>query len=136
MPEQVHQLVAIMFTDIVGYTAMMDDDEEKAFHLLEKNRSIQKPIIEKHHGKLLKEMGDGVLASFPAVSDAVYCAKEIQDICKSETDLTLRIGIHLGEVIVQDQDVFGSGVNIASRLEKLAPAGGIWVSESVHKNVV
>ena len=93
MSEQIHQLVAIMFTDIVGYTALMDEDEEKAFHILEKNRSIQKPIIEKHHGKLLKEMGDGVLASFPAVSDAVYCAKEIQDKCKSETDLSLRIGI-------------------------------------------
>jgi len=138
MAEQTHQLVAIMFSDIVGYTALMDEDEEKAFQILEKNRSIQKPIIVKHNGKLLKEMGDGVLASFPAVSDAVYCAKEIQDICKckSETELSLRIGIHLGEVIVQDEDVFGSGVNIASRLEHLAPAGGIWVSESVHKNVI
>jgi len=136
MPEQSHQLVAIMFTDIVGYTALMDEDEDKAIHLLEKNRSIQKPVIENHNGKLLKEMGDGMLASFPAVSDAVYCAKEILLACQGVSDLILRIGIHLGEVIIQDDDVFGSGVNIASRLEKLAPAGGIWVSESVHKNVI
>jgi len=91
MPEQTHQLVAIMFTDIVGYTALMDEDEDKAFHILEKNRSIQKPIIEKHNGKLLKEMGDGVLASFPAVSDAVYCAGEIQLVCRGVPDLISKL---------------------------------------------
>ncbi len=101
MPEQNHPLVAIMFTDVVGYTALMDEDEDKAFQLLEKNRSIQKPIIEKHKGKWLKEIGDGVLASFETVSAAVYCAKEIQETCQSEPDLSLRIGIHLGEVIIK-----------------------------------
>lgn len=135
MTNHPHQLVAIMFTDVVGYTALMDEDEEKAFRLLEKNRSIQQPLIKKYKGKWLKEMGDGVLASFSTVSDAVYCAGEIQRRCKNEPDLSLRIGIHLGEVIIQNEDVFGSGVNIASRLEQLAPAGGIWISESVHKNV-
>ena len=133
---QSRQLAAIMFTDIVGYTALMGEDEQKAFELLKKNRSIQRPIIEKFNGKWLKEIGDGVLASFSTVSEAVYCAKEIQMVCQNEPDLNLKIGIHLGEVVFDEGDVFGDGVNIASRLEPLAPAGGILVSESVHKNLL
>lgn len=129
------QLAAIMFTDIVGYTALMGKDEEKAFALLKKNRQIQKPIIEKYGGKWLKEMGDGVLASFSTVSDAVYCAASIQFASEKEPDLKLRIGIHEGEVVFDSDDVFGDGVNIASRLESLAPEGGIWVSESVSRNI-
>jgi len=134
MPET-RQLAAIMFTDIVGYTALMGESETSAYQLLKKNRQIQKPIIENHNGKWLKEIGDGVLASFQTVSDAVYCAIEIQEACLNEPDLKLRIGIHLGEVIVEEGDVFGDGVNIASRLEPLAPAGGIYVSESVYRNI-
>jgi len=136
MPAQSRQLAAIMFTDIVGYTALMGEDEQKAFKLLKKNRSIQRPIIEKYNGRWLKEIGDGVLASFSTVSDAVYCAGTIQKACENEPDLKLRIGIHEGEVVFEGNDVFGDGVNIASRLEPLAPIGGILVSESVHKNVL
>ena len=135
MPNQIHQLAAIMFTDIVGYTALMDKDEEAAFALLEKNRSIHKPLIKKFHGKFLKEMGDGILASFSTVTDVVYCAGAIQQACQNEPDLKLRIGIHQGEVVFEGEDVFGSGVNIASRLEPLAPIGGILVSESVVRNI-
>jgi TolB-like protein/cytochrome c-type biogenesis protein CcmH/NrfG len=124
-----------MFTDIVGYTALMGENESKAYQLLKKNRQVQKPLIEKHGGKWLKEIGDGVLASFQTITDAVYCAVEIQRKCEAETDLKLRIGIHLGEVIVEEGDVFGDGVNIASRLETMAPAGGIYVSESVYRNI-
>ena len=76
-----------------------------------------------------------VLASFNAVSDAVYCAKAIQEACLHEPDLKLRIGIHQGEVVFKGEDVFGDGVNIASRLEPLAPIGGILVSESVNRNL-
>ena len=136
MSAQSRQLAAIMFTDIVGYTLLMGEDEERAFQLLKKNREVQRPIIEKYGGKWLKEIGDGVLASFSTVSDAVYCAIEIQKTCEHEPDLKLRIGIHEGEVVFEDNDVFGDGVNIASRLEPLAPIGGILVSESVHKNVL
>jgi len=134
MPET-RQLAAIMFTDIVGYTALMGENEASAYQLLKRNRHVQKPIIEKHNGKWLKEMGDGVLASFQTVSDAVYCAIEIQETCMKEADLKLRIGIHLGEVIVEEGDVFGDGVNIASRIEPLAPVGGIYVTESVYRNI-
>jgi len=129
------QLAAIMFTDIVGYTTLMGDDEQKAFELLKKNRQLQRPIIEKFNGTWIKEIGDGVLASFHTVTDAVMCAIEIQQACEKIDDLKLRIGIHLGEVVFEDNDVFGDGVNIASRLQALAPIGGTWISESVYKNV-
>ncbi len=135
MPEPSRQLAAIMFTHIVGYTKLMGEDEEAAFELLEKNRLVQRPIIERFNGRWLKEIGDGVLASFSTVSEAVYCAKAIQEACLKEDHLKLRIGIHQGEVVFEGEDVFGDGVNIASRLEPLAPIGGILVSESVFRNI-
>jgi len=101
------QLAAIMFTDIVGYTALMGKDEGKAMALLKTNRRLQKPLIEQFSGKLLKEMGDGILASFSTVSDAVICAGGIQNACENESDLSLRIGIHVGEVVFEDDDIFG-----------------------------
>ena len=134
MPQS-RQLAAIMFTDIVGYTALMGDDEKKAFELLRKNRELQKPLVVKFNGKWIKELGDGVLASFQTVTDAVICAMKIQLACSSLQDLKLRIGIHLGEVVFEDNDVFGDGVNIASRLQALAPIGGIYISESVFRNI-
>ena len=80
-------------------------------------------------------MGDGILASFNTVSDAVNAAIKIQEACVTK-DFQLRIGIHLGEVVFENDDVFGDGVNIASRLQAMAPPGSIWISESVHNNVV
>ena len=132
---QTRQLAAIMFTDIVGYTALMGNDEQKAFTILNKNRALQKPIIEQYNGRWIKELGDGVMASFITVSDAVTAAIKIQQACNAEKAFQLRIGIHLGEVVFEDGDVFGDGVNIASRIQALAPPGGIWISESVHHNV-
>ncbi len=132
---QSRQLAAIMFTDIVGYTTMMGNDEKKAFELLRKNREIQKPIIEEFGGQWIKELGDGVLASFPAVSNAVYAAIKIQEMCHLLQSFELRIGIHQGEVVFENGDIFGDAVNIASRLQSAAPPGGIFVSESVHRNV-
>lgn len=130
---QSRQLSAIMFTDIVGYTALMGEDEGKAFDLLNKNRQLQKPLIENFSGKWVKELGDGVMASFSTVTDAVMCASNIQHSCSGIPGLQLRIGIHLGEVIYENNDVFGDGVNIAARLQGLAPVGGIFISESVQK---
>jgi TolB-like protein len=132
---QTRQLAAIMFTDIVGYTALMGNDEKKAFEMLRKNRQIQRPLIEQFNGKWVKELGDGVLASFQTVTDAVNCGNKIQQACSNIHDLKLRIGIHLGEVVFEDDDVFGDGVNIASRLQALAPIGGIYISETVFRNI-
>jgi hypothetical protein len=132
---QSRQLAAIMFTDIVGYTALMGNDEKKAFELLRKNREIQKPIIEEFGGQWIKELGDGVLASFSSVGNAVYAAIKIQETCTQFNAFELRIGIHQGDVVFENGDIFGDAVNIASRLQSAAPPGGIYVSESVHRNV-
>ncbi|MDQ3682199.1 MAG: adenylate/guanylate cyclase domain-containing protein [Bacteroidota bacterium] len=129
------QLAAIMFTDIVGYTSLMGEDEQQAFDLLRKNRNLQQPLIGQYNGRWIKELGDGVLASFHTVIDAVLCAGAIHHASDTVPSLKLRIGIHLGDVVFENNDVFGDGVNIASRLQALAPVGGIWISESVHKNI-
>lgn len=130
------QLAAIMFTDIVGYTALMGNDEQHAFSLLKKNRDLQKPLVTKYNGKWIKELGDGVLASFSTVTNAVGCAIEIQQSCRQIDGLALRIGIHLGEVLFENNDVFGDGVNIASRIQAMAPIGGIWISDAVYKTLL
>lgn len=132
---QFRQLAAIMFTDIVGYTALMGHNEVKAFELLRKNREIQKPIIEEFGGRWIKELGDGVMASFSAVSNAVYAAIKIQEACHLSKAFELRIGIHQGEVVFENDDIFGDAVNIASRLQSLAPPAGIFVSESVQRDL-
>ena len=133
---QSRQLAAIMFTDIVGYTALMGRDEQKAFELLRKNREIQKPLINYFNGTWIKELGDGVMASFHTVTDAVFCAAAIHQASSSIDGLQLRIGIHLGEVVFENEDVFGDGVNIASRLQAMASIGTTWVSEAVYKNLI
>lgn len=135
MPDnQQRRLAAIMFTDIVGYTSLMGRDEDAAFRILRKNRKIQKRLIKDNNGDCLKEMGDGILSSFQSASEAVQCAIGIQnEVEKSE--ITLRIGIHLGEVVFEDGDVFGDGVNIASRLQETAKIGNVYISEAVQKEV-
>ena len=132
---QSRQLAAIMFTDMVGYTSLMGDDEHKAFELLNKNRQLQKPLIEQYYGQLIKELGDGILATFNTVTDAVACACSIMKAVDSIDDLQVRIGIHQAEVIFENNDVFGDGVNIASRLQSIAPVGGICISETVRSNI-
>ena len=132
---QTRQLAAIMFTDIVGYTAIMGHDEHRAFEMLKNNRELQKPIIEEYHGRWIKEIGDGIMSCFHSVSDAVHAALKIQEACHAATDFQLRIGIHLGEVVFENEDIFGDGVNIASRIQTMAQPGCIYVSETVQQNI-
>ena len=129
------RLAAIVFTDICGFTDIMSQDETKAMALLEQQRALLKPIISNFNGEWLKEIGDGVLIAFPSPVKAVTCSLEIQRILSHNSELTLRIGIHIGDVIQKDGDVFGDAVNIASRLEPLAEPGGICVSERVHEDI-
>ncbi|MCG8450238.1 MAG: adenylate/guanylate cyclase domain-containing protein [Pirellulales bacterium] len=124
-----------MFTDIVGYSSISGQDQSKALNLVRTSKEIQKPIVEKHNGRWLKEMGDGAMAQFNSALDAVSCAIEIQRAARSDFDGQLRIGIHLGDVTIENEDVFGDGVNIASRLESIADPGGIYISESIEKAI-
>jgi class 3 adenylate cyclase/TolB-like protein/Tfp pilus assembly protein PilF len=132
---QSRQLAAIMFTDIVGYTALMGNDEKKAFELLSLNRAIQKPVIEKNNGKWIKEMGDGAMASFNTASDAVNAAMQIQEACNATNNFKLKIGMHLGEVVFENDDVYGDGVNIASRIETLGVGSSVLMSKSMRDQV-
>jgi TolB-like protein/class 3 adenylate cyclase/Tfp pilus assembly protein PilF len=134
MPEQTHRHAAIMFTDIVGYTALMGSDEDKAFEVLKKNQEIHNDLIKQFNGTLIKEMGDGMLISFHLASEAVRCGIAIQKVCK-EQDIPLKIGIHEGEMVFAESDVLGDSVNIASRLQEDAEKGCIHISSSVYKNV-
>ena len=129
------QLAAIMFTDLVGYTALMGKDSQKALELVRISKEIQKPLVEQHNGKWLKEMGDGAMAQFNTALDAVNCSIEIQKTARGELDAKLRIGIHLGDVTVEEDDVYGDGVNVASRLESIADPGGIYVSDAIEKAI-
>jgi adenylate cyclase len=130
---ETRKLAAIMFTDIKGYTSLMSKDEQKAMQLLQKNRGIQTTLAEKHNGEYLKEMGDGTLLCFQSALDAVHCALEIQQTSKDISDLKLRIGIHLGDILFKEGDVFGEGVNVASRIEPLAEIGGVCISDQVYQ---
>jgi TolB-like protein len=112
----------------------MGSDEERAFKLLKKNRKLQRPLIAKYGGKFLKEMGDGILASFDTSSDAVKCAGAIQR-SAGEEDIRLRIGIHQGEVVFEGNDVIGDGVNVASRLQELADPESTYISGAVYKDI-
>lgn len=132
---QTRQLVAIMFTDIVAYTALMGIDEQFAFKVLKKNRSLHKPVIKEFDGHIVKELGDGMMAYFSSVSKAVSAAIVIQKNCRKINEFQLRIGIHMGEVLLENNDIFGDGVNIASRIQSMAEPGTIFISEMVYKNI-
>jgi len=128
------RLAAIMFTDIVGYTALMGKDEEQAFHLLQKNSNIQRSVIMQFQGEFIKDIGDGILASFTTNVNAVRCAIAIQQAAWKE-GYELRIGIHEGDLVFGKGDAWGDGVNIASRLQELADKGGIIISSAVFKDI-
>jgi TolB-like protein/Tfp pilus assembly protein PilF len=129
------KLAAIMFTDIVGYSAMMSKDEKQAMNALEKNRDIHKTAIAIFNGEYIKEIGDGNLAIFQSSFDAVNCAIEIHKACCKESGFQIRIGIHIGDIIMKEGDVFGDGVNIASRIEASGEPGGIYISERVNEDI-
>ena len=129
------QMACIMFTDIVGYTLLMSKNESLALKTLDANRYIHKSLISKYGGEWIKEMGDGVLAIFSNATDAVYAASEIHVASKNNKHLNLRIGLHLSEIIYDNGDIFGDGVNIAARIEPTAPVGGIHISHEVYSNL-
>ena len=133
--EPKRKLAAIMFTDMVGYTALMQDDEPKARKLIERHRAHMKPFVEKHDGEIIQYVGDGTFCRFDSAIEAVNAALEIQHVFKLEDEISLRIGIHVGDVMVEGEEVYGDGVNVASRIEPLAEAGGVCISERVYDDI-
>ena len=136
------RLSAIMFTDMVGYSALMNRDESAAITLLENQRKIIQPIIKNFNGNILKGTGDGYLIEFNSAVDAVQCGLDMQRKVKDynqgsneNEEILLRIGLHLGDILIKDDDIFGDGVNIASRIEPLAEPGGICISQTVYDQI-
>src|SRR6516165_1255950 len=137
------RLTAILAADVAGYSRLMGADEEGTHERLRAHlRELVDPKIEEHRGRIVKNTGDGFLAEFPSVVDAVRCAVEVQrgmidreSEMREEHRIRFRIGINLGDVIVEPHDIFGDGVNVAARLEALAEPGGICVSRMVRDNV-
>src|SRR5438045_1418328 len=136
------KLAAIMFTDMVGYSALAERNEELALELLEEHRRLLRSIFPKHRGSEIKTIGDGFLAEFSSALAAVQCGIEIQEMIAKRNSLNpsqgnfqVRIGIHAGDVVRRDDDVIGDGVNVAARIEPLAGAGGICISQQVFDQI-
>ncbi len=136
LPPEENKMLAILFSDIVGSTNIMDKNEQRAFEIIETNLEIHGRIIKKFNGRILKEIGDGILAIFPLVSDSVKSALEIQNECRKDNAYQLRIGIHSGEVKMTSngKDIFGSSVNIAQRIQSMAAPDSIFISQDVLNN--
>src|SRR2546425_346043 len=127
MDAPLRKLAVIMFTDIVGYSALTQRDEELALELLGQHNELLRPIFAKYQGREIKTIGDAFLVEFASSLNAARCAVEIQErlsnyntSAPSERRIHVRIGLHLGDVVYKDNDVFGDAVNIASRIEPLA----------------
>ena len=129
------KLKAIMFTDIVNFTQLSSNNEEHAIELIDKQRTILKPIVKKYRGEWLKEIGDGILICFDSSLDAVQCSIEIQKNLLNIADLNIRVGIHQGDIFIKDNDVYGDDVNIASRVEGFSPNGGVAISDKINKDI-
>ena len=136
------KLAAILAADVVGYSRMMGEDEAGTAGLVRERREAAQPIIAAHGGRLFKIMGDGMFVEFPSVVAAVECALAIQRQMAASNEGALeakrvlyRIGVHLGDVLVEGEDILGDGVNIASRLESVAEPGGVSISGAAHEHV-
>ncbi len=135
MQDSNHQLAAILFADIVGYTAMMQKDEEDSVQKVNRFRESVELIASELNGKIIQYYGDGALLLFQSSTDAVEFAKLLQEDLAEEPLIPVRIGIHMGDVLLHSGNVFGDVVNIASRIQALAPSGGIYISEVVYRNI-
>jgi adenylate cyclase len=140
---QSRRLAAILAADVAGYSRLMGADEEGTLERLKAlRRELLDPKIAEHHGRIVKTTGDGMLVEFASVVDAVRCAVAVQQAMPerdtgigADSRIELRIGINLGDVIVEGEDLYGDGVNIAARIEALADPGGVFVSNTVHDHV-
>jgi adenylate cyclase len=138
------RLASVLAADVAGYSRLMGEDEEGTHAALTAlRRELSDPKIAEHRGRIVKTTGDGLLVEFASIVDAVRCAVELQreislhnDGVPKERRIEFRIGINLGDVIIEDEDIYGDGVNVAERLEALAEPGGICVSRVVRDQVL
>ena len=136
------KLTAILCADVYGYSRLMGEDEEATLRTLSGHRNIIDGLIDRHHGRFVNSAGDSVLAEFASVVEAVNCAVEIQNVLRAENAnspperrMEFRIGVNLGDVMVEGEQIYGDGVNVAARLESLADPGGICISGTVYEQV-
>src|ERR1700691_2462767 len=136
------RLSAIVAADVAGYSRLMGLDEAGTARILREHRAVFDALVAKHGGRIVKTTGDGVLLEFPSVVDAVECAVAMQTVMAERNDgvpedrkMQFRIGINLGDILIQGDDILGDGVNIAARLESIAEPGGICISSSAYDQV-
>ncbi len=136
------KLTAILYTDVKGYSRLMGADEETTIRTLTTYRQVMSDLIPQHRGRVVDATGDNLLAEFASVVDAVRCATEIQREFRTrnaelppERKMEFRIGVNLGEVVVEGDQIYGDGINIAARLESLAEGGGICISGAVYDQI-
>ena len=130
--KEIRMLAAIMFTDMVGYTALMQENERQAKILRDKHRAVLESLILEHRGQILQYYGDGTLSIFGSAIEAAICGAKIQQELQTEPKVPLRIGIHAGDVVYDDEGVYGDGVNIAARIENMAVPGSVLVSDKIN----
>lgn len=136
MPKPMQRrLAAIMFTDIVGYSAMMQKNETLATRLRTRHREVFRRLHQKYQGKIIQYFGDGTLSIFNSAADAVECAIELQRELKQAPQVPIRVGIHTGEIAYSEEEVIGDGVNIAARIQSEAVPGGIFISAKVQDDI-
>lgn len=130
-----HRLAAVMFTDIQGYTRVMQEDEDKAIEIRSRHREIFESSTLRNRGEIIQYYGDGTLSIFESCVDAIRCAKEMQEQFQSEPIIPVRVGVHLGDIVMGEADIIGDSVNVASRVESLGIPGSILISEKVYDEI-
>ncbi|MBT3532701.1 MAG: tetratricopeptide repeat protein [Rhodospirillaceae bacterium] len=136
MTSPTRKLAAILAADVVGYSRLMGEDQAGTLDALRQLRKeLFEPVVAEFRGNVVKRMGDGWIVEFASVSDAVDCAIRFQVVLADHEIIRLRAGIHIGEVVFEDEDVFGEGVNVAARLEELAEPGEVLISDTVHNSL-
>lgn len=135
MGQRKRQLAAIVFTDIVGYASLMQEDERRALELRQRHRAVFDTLTPKYGGRILQYYGDGTLSIFNSAVAAVECAVEMQREFSQDPRVPLRIGIHTGDISYDDTDVFGDGVNVASRVEPCCIPGGVYITGKVYDDI-
>src|SRR3974390_277874 len=136
------RLAAIVAADVAGYSRLMGLDEVGTARNLREHRAVTDAVVAKHGGRIVKTTGDGVLLEFPSVVDAVECAVAVQAVMAERNEgipedrrMLLRIGINLGDILIEGEDILGDGVNVAARLEGIAEPGGVYLSEDAYRQV-